>query len=54
MVDLLTIVIPAQAGIQGSAQNQTARRGLSFWVPAFAATTSGGPFQGVLYRYAKE
>ena len=46
MVNLLTTVIPAQAGIQGgvSVQKQTARRSRSSWVPAFAGTTSEVPF----------
>ena len=43
VVRLLTIVIPAQAGIQGhvSAHERTPRKARSFWIPAFAGTTRG-------------
>ncbi len=42
---LVTLVIPAQAGIQArlSPQRQTSQRSLRLWVPAFAGTTHGTP-----------
>ena len=53
---LLTIVIPAQAGIPGyvSTPKRMARRGPSFWVPAFAGTTREVPFFGLPHRYRTE
>ena len=42
---LLTLVIPAQAGIQAplSSPGRMSQRSLRLWVPAFAGTTHGTP-----------